>query len=286
MGMLFDIFIFIFGAVLGSFLNVCIYRLPKEEGGGDAEISIAQLPSLFLKQIRSIATPPSNCPQCKHPIRFYDNIPIVSYILLGGKCRDCRAKISVRYPIVELLTAIVCLVLYRKLGLSFELFLSIVFTALLIVISFIDLDYQIIPDILSIGGLVAGLFFAVFRPAFKVLYPKFNILDSLFGILLGGGVLFLIALGYKFFAKREGMGGGDIKLLAMIGSFAGIKGVIFSLMAGSVLGTIVGIPVMMMKGENTKYAIPFGPFLSLGALMYVFIGDFAVNFFTGILLRR
>jgi len=278
MGILTNIFVFIFGAVIGSFLNVCIYRLPKEEVDEETEVTVAQLPSIFLKQLRSITTPPSNCPQCKHPIRFYDNIPIISYILLGGKCRDCGAKISRRYPFVELLTAVVCLVLFRQFGLTFEFFVSLFFAALLIVISFIDLDHQIIPDILSIGGLTAGLFFAIFRPAFKALYPKFNILDSLLGVLLGGGVLFLIAIGYKFIAKREGMGGGDIKLLAMIGSFCGIKGVLFSLMAGSLLGTVVGIPVMLAKGQGTKYAIPFGPFLSLGALLYIFVGNFFVRY--------
>jgi leader peptidase (prepilin peptidase)/N-methyltransferase len=278
-----NIFVFIFGAVLGSFLNVCIHRLPKEEGGEEEEIQVSQLPNLFLKQIRSITTPPSNCPHCKHPIRFYDNIPIVSYILLGGKCRDCGIKISIRYPLVELLTAVVCLILYKQFGLSFEFFISFFFTALLIVISFIDLDHQIVPDILSIGGLIAGLFFAIFRPVFKQLYPKFNILDSLYGVLLGGGVLFLIALGYKFITKREGMGGGDIKLLAMIGSFAGIKGVIFSLMAGSIFGTIVGIPLMVAQGTDTKYAIPFGPFLSLGALLYIFKGDMLIQLFLNIL---
>jgi len=283
MDILTNIFVFIFGAVIGSFLNVCIYRLPKEEVGEEEEISIVQLPSIFLKQLRSITTPPSNCPQCKHPIRFYDNIPIVSYIILGGKCRDCGAKISKRYPFVELLTAVVCLILYRQLGLSFEFFVSLFFVALLIAISFIDLDHQIIPDILSIGGLAAGLLFAIFRPAFKVLYPKFNILDSLYGVLLGGGVLFLIAIGYKFIAKREGMGGGDIKLLAMIGSFAGIKGVIFSLMAGSIFGTIVGIPLMVAQGRDAKYAIPFGPFLSLGALLYVFRGDMLIQFILNML---
>jgi leader peptidase (prepilin peptidase)/N-methyltransferase len=283
MGILTNIFVFIFGAVLGSFLNVCIYRLPKEEVGEEVEISIAQLPSIFLRQIRSITTPPSNCPHCKHPIRFYDNIPIVSYILLGGKCRDCGTKISRRYPFVELLTAIVCLVLFKQFGLSFEFFVCLFFAALLITVSFIDLDHQIIPDILSIGGLIAGLFFAVFRPVFKHLYPRFNILDSLFGVLLGGGILFLIALGYKFIAKREGMGGGDIKLLAMIGSFAGIKGVVFSLMAGSIFGTIVGIPLMIAQGTGTKHAIPFGPFLSLGALLYVFRGDMLIQWILNML---
>ncbi|MDD5008667.1 MAG: prepilin peptidase [Syntrophorhabdaceae bacterium] len=286
MGTITDIVIFIFGAVLGSFLNVCIHRLPKEEVGEETEVTIAQLPSIFMKQIRSIATPPSNCPHCKHPIRFYDNIPIVSYIILGGKCRDCGIKISVRYPIVELLTAVLCFVLYRKLGISFEFLVSVIFVALLVVISFIDLDFQIIPDILSIGGLIVGLFLAIFRPFFIYLSPKFNVLDSLYGVLLGGGVLFIIAYSYKLIAKREGMGGGDIKLLAMIGSFCGIKGVIFSLMAGSLFGTVVGIPVMLAKGKNTKYAIPFGPFLALGAVVYLYKGNAITLYFINLMTGR
>lgn len=265
MRILFDIFIFIFGAVLGSFLNVCIHRLPRD---------------------KSIVQPPSACPNCQQPIRFYDNIPIVSYILLGGKCRDCHAKISTRYPLVELLTAVLCFVLYRKLGISFEFFVSVLFVALLVVISFIDLDFQIIPDILSIGGLIVGLFLAIFRPFFLYLHPKFNVLDSLYGVLLGGGVLFIIAYGYKLIAKREGMGGGDIKLLAMIGSFCGIKGVLFSLMAGSLLGTVVGIPVMFAKGKDTKYAIPFGPFLALGAIVYLYQGNAITLYFLNLITGR
>ncbi len=257
--------IFIFGLIVGSFLNVCIYRMPRD---------------------KSIVYPPSSCPNCEKPIKFYDNIPIVSYFFLRGKCRQCGSKISIRYPLVELLTAVLFLMLYRKVGLSFELFVGVIFVALLVVISFIDLDFQIIPDILSIGGLVVGVLLAIVRPVFLYLYPKFGFLDALYGVLIGGGVLFVIAYGYQLITKREGMGGGDVKLLAMIGSFCGIKGVIFSLMAGSLLGTVVGIPLMLIKGQGTKYAIPFGPFLSIGALVYIYAGENLIYGFTNILLRR
>jgi len=264
MAIITQIFFFLFGSAIGSFLNVCIYRIPRE---------------------KSIVNPPSACPACDKPIRFYDNIPILSYIVLRGKCRDCGTKISVRYPLVELLTSTLFLILYRKLGFTFELFVFLIFVSLLIAISFIDLDFQIIPDILSIGGVVLGFLLAIGRPFFRNIDPKFGILDSLYGIGLGGGLLFAIAWSYQFATKREGMGGGDIKLLAMVGAFCGIKGVIFSLVSGSILGTIVGIPLMLSKQENTKYAIPFGPFLSLGALVYVFIGNTLIrstlNFLVG-----
>jgi leader peptidase (prepilin peptidase) / N-methyltransferase len=265
MGVIIQIFFFLLGSAIGSFLNVCIYRIPRE---------------------KSVINPPSACPGCNKPIRPYDNIPILGYILLGGKCRDCGTKISIRYPLVELLTAALFLILYRKFGFTFELFVFLIFISLLIVISFIDLDFQIIPDILSIGGLVLGFLLAIARPLFRNMDPKFGILDSLYGIGLGGGLLFAIAWLYQFFTKREGMGGGDIKLLGMIGAFCGIKGVIFSLISGSVLGTLVGIPLMLTKGVGTKYAIPFGPFLSLGALIYVFIGNTLIRSTMNFLVER
>jgi leader peptidase (prepilin peptidase) / N-methyltransferase len=224
---------------------VCIYRL--QEG-------------------RSIVFPGSSCRACNAPIRFYDNIPMVSYVLLRGKCRQCGAGISARYPLVECLTGLLFLFLYRKFGITLELPANMLFAALLVVISFIDLDTQIIPDVLSLGGLVAGFLLSLVR-------PFFGILDSLYGILLGGGILFTIAYGYQLITKREGMGGGDIKLIGMIGAFCGIKGVIFSIMSASLVGTLVGVPLMLIKGRDTKYAIPFGPFLSLGGLLFVFAGD-------------
>lgn len=238
--------IFLFGSIVGSFLNVCIYRLPRN---------------------RSIVLPNSFCPSCEKPIKFYDNIPIVSYIFLRGKCRYCGSRISPRYPVVEFVTASLFFLLFSKYGISVELPVNMLFVSLLIVISFIDFDFQIIPDVLSLGGLIAGFILAFSRT------PIFFYLDAVYGILLGGGILFAIAYGYQLITKREGMGGGDIKLLGMIGAFCGIKGVLFSLMSGSIIGTAVGIPLMLIKGKDTKYAIPFGPFLSLGALLFVFLGD-------------
>lgn len=264
MGISMAILVFLLGSVIGSFLNVVIYRLPRE---------------------KSIVKPASACPGCGKPIRFYDNIPIISYVLLRGNCRACNANISIRYPIVELITGILFLLLYRELGLTFELLVFIVFVSLLIAISFIDLDSWIIPDVLSIGGVITGFLLAVIRPFFRYMDPKFGMLDSLYGILLGGGILFAIAWLYELFTKREGMGGGDIKLLGMIGAFCGIKGVIFSLISASLIGTIVGIPIMIAKGRDTKYAIPFGPFLSLGALVYVFKGEALIGLLINVLLH-
>jgi leader peptidase (prepilin peptidase) / N-methyltransferase len=264
MGLLIDVGFILLGAIVGSFLNVCIYRLPRE---------------------KSIVRPSSSCPGCGKPIRFYDNIPIISYLVLRGRCRDCAIPISIRYPVVEAITAVLFFLLYKRFGPAFELIVFIVFISALVVISFIDLEHSIIPDVLSIGGMVVGFLFSIARPLFHAMDPKFGITDSLWGIGLGGGILFGIAWIYQLCAKREGMGGGDIKLLAMIGAFCGIKGVVFSLMAGSILGTAVGVPLMLMKGENGKYAIPFGPFLSLGAILYVYYGDVMISGFLRFLER-
>ena len=254
-----DYVIIIFGLIVGSFLNVCIYRLPRS---------------------KSIILPSSFCPSCEKPIKFYDNIPIVSYIFLRGKCRHCGIRISPRYPIVEFITAFLFFLFFRQFGISFELLATLLFVSLLIVISFIDFDFQIIPDVLSLGGIVAGFILAFFRT------PIFFYSDALYGILVGGGILFAIAYGYQLITKREGMGGGDIKLLGMIGAFCGLKGVLFSLMSGSIIGTIVGIPLMLIKGKDTKYAIPFGPFLSLGALLFLIIGDRFIYGFINFITRR
>lgn len=252
--------VFLFGAIVGSFLNVCIYRLPRD---------------------KSIIFPRSFCPSCEKPIRFYDNIPIISYIYLMGKCRHCGARFSVKYPIVELTTAALFTLLYVVTGLTIELPVMLLFVSILIVISFIDLEFQIIPDVLSLGGIAVGFLLSLVR-------TNFGILDSIYGIFLGGGILFAIAYGYQLLRKKEGMGGGDIKLLGMIGSFCGIKGVVFSLMSGSLIGTVVGVPMMLIKGkkEGTGYAIPFGPFLSLGALIFVLAGDRIIYEFIGFLVRR
>lgn len=248
--MLLNIFVFIFGAAIGSFLNVCIYRIPAEA---------------------SIVKPASRCPFCGHPIRFYDNIPIVSFLILRAKCRDCGAKISWRYPLVELITGMMALLLFGKFGPTLVFLVFFIFTAVLIVITFIDLDHQIIPDILSLPGIPVFFLAAVF-------IVKLSWLEALIGLLIGGGVLLAIAYGYELITKREGMGGGDIKLLAMIGGFLGWKSLIFVLLFSSLTGAVVGIAAMVIKKQDTKYAIPFGPFLSVAAVAWIFWGDAFMRF--------
>jgi leader peptidase (prepilin peptidase)/N-methyltransferase len=243
--LLMNCFVFIFGAVVGSFLNVCIFRLPAKT---------------------SIVKPSSQCPHCHHPIRFYDNIPIISFIVLRGKCRDCGGKISWRYPLVELITALLALLLFLKFGLTLIFLTFFIFTAVLIVITFIDLDQQIIPDVLTLPGIPIFFLLAIF-------VVKISWLEALIGLLIGGGVLFAIAFVYELLTKREGMGGGDIKLLAMIGGFLGWKSLIFILLFSSFSGAIVGITAMIIKKQDMKYAVPFGPFLSAAAVAYLFWGD-------------
>jgi leader peptidase (prepilin peptidase)/N-methyltransferase len=242
---LMKLFAFIFGAAIGSFLNVCIFRLPAKT---------------------SIIKPPSQCPYCHHAIRYRDNIPIISFVILGGRCRDCRSRISWRYPLVEFITAVFSLLLFLKFGLSLNFFIFFIFTAVLIVIAFIDLDHQIIPDILTLPGIPIFFMAAVF----VVNVPW---LEALLGLLIGGGVLYIIALSYELISKREGMGGGDIKLLAMIGGFLGWKSLIFILLFSSSAGAIIGIAAMIINKKDMKYAVPFGPFLSAAAVAYIFWGN-------------
>jgi len=240
-----EIIITLLGAVVGSFLNVCIRRIPAGE---------------------SLVFPASHCPKCNHSIRFYDNIPIISFLLLRGRCRNCRESISLQYPLVELLTAIMALLLFWKFGLTLKFLFSFLFACILIIITFIDLEHQIIPDVLTLPGI--PVFFLA-----AVLAMGVSPLEAVLGVLIGGGILYAIAFGYELITKREGMGGGDIKLLAMLGAFFGWKSLFFILLVSSFLGAIVGISVILIKGKDMRYAVPFGPFLSLAALAYIFWGD-------------
>jgi leader peptidase (prepilin peptidase) / N-methyltransferase len=242
---------FIFGAIIGSFLNVCIYRIP-------------------LKM--SIVYPASRCPTCGKAIHFYNNVPIFSYIVLQGRCAACGTPISAIYPFVEALTGLFALSLFAKFGLSAELFVYFAFVSVLIVVTFIDLKYQIIPDAISIPGIIAGFALSFFVPSMKAL-------DSLIGIILGGGALFAIAEAYYRFAGKEGMGGGDIKLLGMIGAFLGWKGVIVTLFIGSFSGAIIGSVFMFLTRKGSKQPIPFGPFLAAGAIMYLFFGEALIRWY-------
>lgn len=250
MFLFFYCFAFIFGAAIGSFLNVCIFRIPADQ---------------------SIVRPLSQCPHCHHPIRFYDNIPIISFILLRARCRDCGEKISWRYPLVELVTGLLALLLFMKFGMTLDFLVYFIFTAVLITISFIDLDHQIIPDILSLPGIPIFFLLAVF-------VVRLPWIEAAIGLLVGGGILFAIAFVYESITKREGMGGGDIKLLGMIGGFLGWKSLIFILLVSSLLGAIIGIAVMVIKKQDMKYAVPFGPFLSAAAVAYLFWGDAFMRF--------
>jgi leader peptidase (prepilin peptidase) / N-methyltransferase len=244
--------VFMFGACAGSFYNVCIYRIPIK---------------------KSIVTPGSACPFCHKSIPFYLNIPILSYIILWGKCRYCKHPFSPRYPFVEALTGLILLALYIKFGYSLTTIFWFIFISVLIIISFIDIDHQIIPDIFSLPGIII---FAT-SPFFV---PEMTIIDSIAGILLGGGSLYLIALTYYILKKIEGMGGGDIKLLAMIGAAIGWKGVIVTIFIGSVTGTISGVIIMISsKIIDTKIKIPFGPYLSFGAVIYVFFGQALIDWY-------
>jgi leader peptidase (prepilin peptidase)/N-methyltransferase len=245
------IYAFIIGAVVGSFLNVCIYRLPAE---------------------KSIVSPPSSCPVCGNRIRWYDNIPIISFLLLRARCRVCHSPISWRYPLIEALNGLLTLLLFMKFGVSFPFLALFIFCSSLVAITFIDLDHQIIPDSISLPGIVVGFLFSFFL-------PWNGWLNSALGILAGGGSLFLVAWGYYKITGKEGMGGGDIKLLAMMGAFLGWRCVPFIIFTASLVGSVIGVAAMMIQKKDSKFAIPFGPFLAFGAVLYIFYGRQLIHWY-------
>jgi len=252
--------LFVLGSMVGSFLNVCIVRLPKGE---------------------SIIFPPSHCPACKTPIPFYDNVPLVSYLFLRGHCRFCRTRISARYFVVELLAATLAVALFARFGLGAAFFVNFVFAAALVVISFVDLDARIVPDVISLPGIGLGVLSSLLQypwPADHLSIPPSPV-SSLLGILMGGGFLLLVAWLYEYFTGVEGMGGGDVKLLAMIGAFLGWPSIPLTLFFASLVGSVVGVVLMVRAGAGGKYAIPFAPFLCLGALCHLFAGKELVQFY-------
>lgn len=244
----------VIGLFIGSFLNVCIHRIPREE---------------------SIVFPSSRCPGCGAKIKPWDNIPVLSYLILRGKCRSCKEKISIRYPLVEILSALLALAMLYRFGLNASFAVYYAWACALLVITFIDLDHQIIPDSLSIGGIVVGLALVWWMP---VSYK-----DAFIGLGLGAGLLIAVIYGYYFLTGKQGMGGGDVKLLGMIGVFTGWQGVLFAIFTGSLLGSLVGIPWALLQKKNMQTAIPFGPFLALGALLYVLFGEMIIAWYFGVL---
>jgi leader peptidase (prepilin peptidase)/N-methyltransferase len=245
-------FVIAFGLVIGSFLNVVIARLPHGE---------------------SVIHPRSRCPSCSKPIAWYDNFPVLSYLLLRGKCRSCSAQISVRYPVVELLCALLFLAVATKFPPSWLLVArDWPFVAMLLAITFIDIDHRIIPDELSLGGLVLGLLTAWW-------VPGFGLWNAVFGALLGYGVFFLMSWFYYRWKGKIGLGGGDVKLLAMMGAFLGPIGVFHVVLISSIVGSVIGISygfILQRRGQADSLmavAIPFGPFLVIGALYVYLLGD-------------
>lgn len=233
-----------FGAVVGSFLNVVIWRLPRGE---------------------SIVSPPSRCPKCETRIRPWDNVPVLSWLLLRGRCRRCRARIPLRYPLVEAATAL----LFAGTGLAATspgaLAAGLLLCAAMVAVTFIDLDHRIIPDAITLPGMAAGLALAF---AGAVVQP----LQSLLGLALGGGGLLAVAAGYRAATGRDGLGGGDIKLLGMVGAFLGPAGAFLTIMLGSVAGTLFACAYMVRTGAGRTTELPFGTFLAPGAIVALLVG--------------
>ena len=240
------------GLSVGSFLNVCIHRIPSGA---------------------SVANPPSRCPGCSYQLRWFDNIPVVSYIMLGGRCRQCRAPISLRYPIVELLTMAMFLLHWWMFGWTLLMAVRLAFACALIVLFAIDLEHHLLPNVITLPGIVAGLIVSTIVPP--------GLKDALIGTLIGGGVLWAIGEAYYRYSGREGMGGGDVKMLAMIGAFLGWKLVLVTLVLSSVAGSVIGMTVIALRRGDMKYALPYGTFLALGALAASLVGDQIVAWYVG-----
>lgn len=248
--------LFLFGLLWGSFANVVIYRYPKGQ---------------------SVAFPRSKCTSCGNQIAWYDNIPVFSWLFLFGRCRKCKTTISWRYPAVELLTGVLFGLIGYFYGISWLTLEYIVFAWGLVVVSFIDLELMILPDVFTLSGVVLGLIGAA-------LNPQRDFLSSLYGVLLGGGFLWAIAYLYLLLRKEEGMGGGDIKLLAWIGAVLGWTAVPFVVLVSSILGSLVGIGLALRKEAGLKSVIPFGPYLALGAIIYLLGGERIGLWYIGLFL--
>jgi leader peptidase (prepilin peptidase) / N-methyltransferase len=273
------IFVFLFGLIIGSFLNVCILRIP----GG-----------------KSIVMPASACPKCAAPIRPYDNIPVISYVILGGKCRACKTPISPMYPLVELLTGLLFLACYLAFGLTVETLKWAVFSAIMIVLVFTDLRERLLPDVVNYTGLALGLALSFFiKPTdgtalwianhifdFPPPAPVLSFADAIFGAAFGSSLLWLVSEAYFRLRGREGMGLGDVKMMLMAGAFLGTKRTLLTILAGSLLGSILGVAVILARRKEADYELPFGTFLGMAALLVVFFGTPVVNWYQSLLMVR
>jgi len=250
MGLLIYVFIFLFGILIGSFLNVCIYRLPES---------------------KSVVSPPSACSSCGHRLGFLDLIPIFSYVFNRGRCRHCGAKYSIQYPLIELLNGILYLFIFYKYGFTWISVMHSLTVSVLIVVFLIDLRYKIIPDSLVIFGLL-------YTTIISIMFIDINIMNRLYGFLFGFGLFLLIAL------VTNAMGGGDIKLMGFLGLNFGLKGIIFITVSSFVIGAVISVGLLISKIATRKDYIPFGPFIAVAALIYIFWGEELINIYFNLIL--
>lgn len=255
-----ELFLFIFGAMVGSFLNVCIVRLPYE---------------------KSVVMPRSHCVACKKTISWYDNIPLLSYFILRGQCRHCGKKFSIRYFFVEVLTGVIFVIAYKLFGFSPLYWPYLVMTCGFIVATFVDFEHRIIPDEVSVGGMFVGFIFSLAIPQLHGVQSTGTFMPhlvsfgySFLGALVGGGLILMMGILGDFIFKKESMGGGDVKLLAMIGSFLGWKLAILTFFVAPFFGAFFGIIEKIRTKDTT---IAYGPFLVLGALISLFYGQELIN---------
>lgn len=250
------VFFAVLGLIFGSFGNVVILRLPAG---------------------KSVVLPSSSCMECMVPIKWYDNIPVFSWLFLRGRCRSCKCKISIRYPVVELLTGVLFVLSYHYAGISWTLLEYLIFSFGLVVCTFIDLDHMILPDEFTLSGIVIGLIGAA-------LNPDRVFMEAFWGVLFGGGFLWALAWLYFVITGKEGMGGGDIKLLAWIGAVVGWKAIPFVIMSSAILGSVIGLIAASRSKEGLSTAIPFGPWLALGAVLYIFGGQTIADWYFSLFL--
>ena len=247
------ILIFILGLIVGSFSNVCIYRIPINE---------------------SIIYPASHCPKCRSSIKPIDNIPLLSYILLKGRCRNCGSRIPIQYPVVEFLTGIIYILIFLIYGLTLQSLIYIILASAVIIIAFIDLNKQIIPDVISLPGIGVGLILSFF-------VPYISFINSVLGVVVGGGIILVIGLVGSAIFKKEAMGGGDVKLAAMIGAFLGWQYIIISLFLGFFLGALAGIFLILSKIKRREDIMPFGPFIALGSIITLLWSEKIIVWYIG-----
>ena len=254
-----SVFVFLAGLCIGSFLNVCIWRIPRDE---------------------SIVWPGSHCPACNHAIAPWDNLPLLSWVFLGGKCRHCRAPISPRYFVVELLTGTLFAGLWLVHGWTLQTPVYLFFTAALILGTFVDFDHLILPDRVTIGGMVAGPILSFAFPALQGQTERLPALvQSLIGLAVGYGLLWLVATIGRAILKREAMGMGDVKLLGAIGACLGWPAVLFTIFVSSLSGTLLGFTLIALGKKELQSKIPYGPHIALAAVLWMFCGPACIDLY-------